>query len=252
MKIAIGTPMYGGICHAGFMQSVFNLMGLLVSKGHEPVFISVLNESLISRARNDIARDFLKTNSDVLLFIDSDITFKAEDIYDMIMLGEDVIGAVVPLRKMNWTSMYEGLIAYDGKEHPNKFGKFFNINTETPDGFYDAVENKKPFEVLRIGTAILSIKRKVFEQMQDIVPVYYSNNQGEERKKSWDFFPIYVEDETLISEDFSFCNRWREMGNKVMAVGHYEIVHTGSFDFVGNLRYEVLKNKELVKKMGSK
>lgn len=250
MKVAIGTPMYGGICHAGYMQSIFHLIGLLNSRGHQTIFLTVLNESLISRARNDIARNFLQSDADVLLFIDADITFQAEDIYEMLMLNEDVIGSAVPLRKMNWRSLHEGIVAYEGKEHPNKFGKYFNFNTDTAEEIYDAVIDKKPFEVLRIGTAILSIKREVFEQMKEIVPVYYSNNQGEEPLQSWDFFPIYVQDEILISEDFSFCNRWREMGNKVMAVGHYDIVHTGSFDFVGNLRNEVLKNKLLVEKFG--
>lgn len=251
MKVAIGTPMYGGVCHAGFMQSVYGLISLLYSKGHSGIFLSVLNESLISRARNDIARNFLETDADILLFVDSDITFNPEDIYDMLMLNEDVIGSVVPLRKINWKSLHDGIVAYEGKEHPNKFGKFFNINTNTPEEIYDLVIDRKPFEVLRIGTAILSIKRKVFDQMKEIVPIYYSNNQGEERKKSWDFFPIYVDNETLVSEDFSFCNRWRDMGNKVMAVGHYNIVHTGTFDYVGNLRDEVLKNKLLVKKLSS-
>lgn len=250
MKVAIGTPMYGGICHAGYMQSIFHLIGLLNSRGHQTIFLTVLNESLISRARNDIARNFLQSDADVLLFIDADITFQAEDIYEMLMLNEDVIGSAVPLRKMNWRSLHEGIVAYEGKEHPNKFGKYFNFNTDTAEEIYDAVIDKKPFEVLRIGTAILSIKREVFEQMKEIVPVYYSNNQGEEPLQSWDFFPIYVQDEILISEDFSFCNRWREMGNKVMAVGHYDIVHTGSFDFIGNLRNEVLKNKLLVEKFG--
>jgi glycosyltransferase involved in cell wall biosynthesis len=251
MKVAIGTPMYGGICHAGFMQSIFQLFGLLHFKGHSGVFLTVLNESLISRARNDIARNFLQSDADVLLFIDADITFNAEDIYEMLMLNEDVIGSAVPLRKMNWRSLHEGILVYEGKKHPNKFGKYFNFNTDTAEEIYDAVIEKKPFEVLRIGTAILSIKRRVFEQMQEIVPVYYSNNQGEESMKSWDFFPVYVEDEILISEDFSFCNRWREMGNKVMAVGHYDIGHTGSFEFIGNLRDEVLKNKLLVEKFGN-
>ena len=253
MRVAIGTPMYDGSCKAGYMTSLFNLMGLLTSKGHQAMLLSVIGESLISRARNDVARNFLDADADVLLFIDNDITFNAEDVYEMLMLDYDVVGAVVPLRKMNWASMVEGIFTYDGKEHPNKFGKFFNINLADEDKA-DALQNvidKKPFEVLRIGTAILSIKRNVLEQMKDLVPVYYSNNQGEERRKSWDFFPVYVQDETLISEDFSFCNRWREMGNKVMAVGHYDITHSGTFDYIGNLRNELLKNRLMVEKFSN-
>lgn len=251
MKVAIGTPMYGGTCTSGYMSTVFNLINYLNANGHQAIFINVINESLISRARNEIARMFLETDCDVLLFIDADITFDAKDVYDMLMLDLDMVGSVVPIKKMNWTSMFEGMVAYDGKLHPNMFGRYFNINSNSHSDIYDFVQQNKPFEVLRIGTAVLSIKRNVFEKMKPIVKKYMSNTQGESREMSWDFFPVYVENEILISEDFSFCNRWREMGNKVYAVGHFDVTHNGTFDYVGNFKRELKKDKDYKNKINN-
>lgn len=54
----------------------------------EPVSFLLLNlcgDSLITRARNNLAHDFLhKTNADYLLFIDSDLDFTLEDIKTLI------------------------------------------------------------------------------------------------------------------------------------------------------------------------
>ena len=251
MKVAIGTPMYGGTCTAGYMTTVFNLMNYLKNNCHEVIFITVINESLISRARNEIARRFLETDADVLLFIDADITFDAKNVYDMLMLDLEVVGSVVPIKKMNWESIVEGMITYNGMVHPNMFGRYFNINSNSHSDLYDLAQQNKPFEVLRIGTAVLSIKRNVFEQMKPIVKTYVSNTQGEDRMVSWDFFPVYVEDEILISEDFSFCNRWREMGNKVYAVGHFDVTHNGTFDYIGNFKRELKKDREYKEKMSN-
>jgi hypothetical protein len=72
MKAYIGVPAYGGI-EPEFLKSL--LVGALVCQagGVEIELDLVSNCSLIAKARNEIADRFLKSDYDVLFFIDADV-----------------------------------------------------------------------------------------------------------------------------------------------------------------------------------
>ena len=84
MRISIATPMYGGVCHGIFLKGLMSLMNELRSRGHEVLYHDLYNESLITRARNTLTEIFLRTNSDVLVFIDADQGFDPIGVCKMI------------------------------------------------------------------------------------------------------------------------------------------------------------------------
>jgi len=82
-KIFIATPMYGGQCHGSYTKSIADLMCLSVKYGIELKLYYIFNESLITRARNYLVDEFMRSGFDYMMFIDSDIQFESQDILVM-------------------------------------------------------------------------------------------------------------------------------------------------------------------------
>jgi len=239
MNITIGTPMYGGMCYGSFMTSIFGLYDILKQNGHDVSLSFLYNESLIQRGRNKIANLFLKNSkSDVLLFIDADIDFNPTEIYDMLMLDKDIIGAVVPLKGVNYENIrIASFLGYNTKDLPY-FSGYFNINGDVNE-INNGVLKNKPFKVDRIGAAVLAIKKNVLNEMSKDCETYRENsiNSLETNDLFFDFFPVKIEDNILMSEDFSFCNNAKELGYNIYATSVPIIGHSGTYKFNGNLYY---------------
>ena len=245
MHVTIGTPMYGGMCHGSFMTSVFGLYNILVQNGHSMSMEFLYNESLIQRARNRIANRFLLNESnDVLLFIDSDIEFNPIEIYEMLLLEKDIIGAVVPLKAIHYDHLKVANLLNKNKVDLPYFTGYFNINCK-PEDIQEDVLNKRPFKVDRIGAAVLSIKRNVLETMSKTCETYKENTPTHNNGPDfYDFFPVYILNGQMMSEDYAFCNKAREGGYDIYATAYPLIGHSGTFQFNGNLQYEMNLIKE--------
>ena len=88
-KLFVATPMYGGMCSGFYAQSMLQLKDQTAVKF--PIIMSFMfNESLITRARNALAHQFLKTDATHLMFIDADIRFNPADIENMICQSDGI------------------------------------------------------------------------------------------------------------------------------------------------------------------
>lgn len=234
-SIFIATPMYGGMCSAGYTESLLNAVMELVSKGYYIQYCSLINESLITRARNTLTEIFLQSNCQYLLFIDADQTFKSSDIEKMYEEKKDILGAVVPMKSINWTSVREAVLEtkVDLALHTGQF----NINPIDPS---EKVDTTKVFEVKYVGTGMMLINRSVFDRLSNIVKKYKHNTSEvygiKKGQYIHDFWNLTIdEQEELLSEDYQFCKTWRDNGGKVHAVAYPEIVHFGTYGFSGKL-----------------
>jgi len=70
-RLFVATPMYGGQCHGMYTKSISDLTKLCTHYGIECKFFFLFNESLITRARNYCADDFMRSDYTHLMFIDS-------------------------------------------------------------------------------------------------------------------------------------------------------------------------------------
>ena len=61
-KVFIATPMYGGMAHGLYIKSCLDLQTTLARYGVETKFSFLFNESLITRARNYLVDEFLRTD----------------------------------------------------------------------------------------------------------------------------------------------------------------------------------------------
>ena len=85
-KLFVAAPMYGGMCAGMFCKSTNDLSALFRAHNIELKFYYLFNESLITRARNYCADEFMRSDSTHLLFIDSDIGFNAQDVLAMLAM----------------------------------------------------------------------------------------------------------------------------------------------------------------------
>ena len=72
--IFVATPMYGGMCTGMYSSAIAQAIGVMQANRMGMYYSFMMNESLITRARDSLANDFLDTKECThLLFIDSDI-----------------------------------------------------------------------------------------------------------------------------------------------------------------------------------
>jgi hypothetical protein len=60
-SVMIATPMYGGMCTGHYVHGLLMTMQQLGELGFNVSWCQIMNESLITRARNELARIFLES-----------------------------------------------------------------------------------------------------------------------------------------------------------------------------------------------
>ena len=241
MHVRIATPMYGGNCKGIYVDSVLGLTFALAREGHEVSFSKIYNESLITRARNNLVYEFINSTADVLLFIDADEGFNPSDVVKMLKQDKDIIGGIYPMKNINWPNIKKAVLA--GKENLTDFSGIFALNMLP--GETKLVLNE-PVEVTEVATGLMAIKRRVFEKMEEHCPKYALNNdtaQFEFDKMVTEFFATSITPEgILLSEDYHFCRKWREIGGKVYAAPWVAVDHAGEYIFSGRFAADVVLN----------
>ena len=241
MKVFIATPMYGGMCTGLFMQSMLNLQTAMMQNNINAMVSNMFNESLITRARNGLVANFLKTDCTHLLFIDADIRFNAHEVIQLLKSEKDVICGIYPKKEINWDmvqqAVKDGVQTNDLKKYTGSF--VVNLVDYSPTV---TVPMHEPLEIWNGGTGMMCIKREVFEKLKDSVPVY--NNDVVDLSGNTpvgepihEFFATSIEPETnrLLSEDYHFCRTWRLQGGKIYAAPWMNLGHVGTYIFEGEL-----------------
>jgi hypothetical protein len=195
------------------------------------------NESLITRARNLLTHAFLKSDYDFLLFIDADQSFEPEDIIRMVEYNKEIIAAPVPMKSINWENVISATAK--GKTNYETYSGNFNINF-LPNSKGNQININEPYEVSRVGTGMMLIKREVFVKLIEnskiasytAVDVSGSVNSGEIVYAFWE---SAIKENILMSEDYNFCEMWKEIGGKIFIDLAARVQHHGSYIFKGSL-----------------
>jgi len=230
--------MYSGNAKSVYITSTTNLVTELTRAGHTVEQMNLTNESLITRARNTIVHSFLASDCDALLFIDSDHGFDAADVLKMVDSSKDLIGAIYPMKGINWDSVRRAALA--GKENLEQYSGIFAVNALVDPQTFQA---HQPVKVLDIGTGMMFITRRVFELLKPICKTYINNSYmnilpfGEEVVEY--FTTTITEQGILLSEDYAFCAMWRSLGQEVWAAPWVRITHTGDYEFAGSFLHSL-------------
>ena len=224
-----------------YMTSLLSLQAVLGKAGHEAMVSVLVNESLITRGRNALVNQFMKTDADYLFFIDSDIQFYGDQVLPMIDADKDIICGIYPKKEINWQQVAKGV---ENGEDPNNLKHYTGswvLNLADYAGSV-TVPVGEPLEIWAGGTGFMLIKRKVFEQLKDITPSYINDvvdlaHADAPRESITQYFTESIEPETerLLSEDYHFCRQWRLQGGKIYAAPWVQLSHHGTYAFDGRL-----------------
>jgi len=248
-KLFIATPMYGGMAHGLYIKSSLDLQTTMNKYAIETKFSFLFNESLITRARNYLVDEFLRSDHTHLLFIDSDIHYNPQDVLALMALDKDVIGGPYPKKSMNW-----GNIAQAARAHPNMDPK--ELEQLVGEYVFNVVKGTKqfsvtePLEVMEIGTGFMMVKREVFERMEKEYPTikYKPDHIGQANFDGSRYIHAYFDtvidykesitgggSERYLSEDYMFCQMWRKIGGSIFLCPWMKTQHVGTYAFTGNM-----------------
>jgi len=250
----IATPVYGGnSLTVNYINSLLGLVNLCRDLGIPFQISFMYNESLITRARNIMVKDFLATQNTHFLFIDCDISFNPYDIILMMMQKEEVIGAPCVKKGLRWDRIINAIEnnpkkkQYTGTDLEKITGQYVVnfLKDKTPASF----DLGKLLEVRSVGTGLMMVKRHVFERISEKVkdrwyvmpldetdakvPIYMYFQAGldyESRELNPTGLPDYA------SEDYGFCQLCREVGVRVWLAPWLKTEHFGTYLFHGDLK----------------
>lgn len=235
IHIRLATPMYGGHCTGVFVQSLLDMSGVFSANNITLSCAFMFNESLITRARNNLVNQFMESDCTHLLFIDADQQWRGVDLLQMVQADKEIIVGMCPKKEINWNTVRAA--ALRNEEDLSKFTGSFVVNLL--DGAASkTVPVNEPFEIAAGGTGIMLIKREVFEKLAEHTPSFRNDmshmQPGKEVKR---FFTESIDPDSgrLLSEDYHFCHQWRKIGGKVWAAPWCRIGHFGTYNFTGQL-----------------
>jgi hypothetical protein len=178
-KLFVATPMYGGVCNGMYTRSLCDLTALCVRYGIEVRSYFLFNESLITRARNYCVDEFIRSDAEHLLFIDSDIGFNPQDVIAMMALQTpeseyDVLAAPYPKKCITWEKILQAVNKGVADENPNNLEDFVGDFVFNPA--IDATEESRvirldePAQVLETGTGFMLIRKNTFKKYLETYP----------------------------------------------------------------------------------
>jgi GT2 family glycosyltransferase len=240
MNIFFATPCYGGLVTDQYFLSMFRLSQLLIQYGIKFRITTLRNESLIPRARNILTAMFLDDEASThLMFIDADIEFDPDSIIRMLAMDKDVIAGAYPKKTINWNMVKSA--AMRGEENLATFGADYAINLKVEPGTNRVRSHMGAVEVLDASTGFFLVKKEVVKKMTAAHPeLHYKNDSSIDPRFNpycyalWDTM-IDPRDRRYLSEDYTFCRRWQDMGGEIWVDPNTKLSHVGSYTFEGNL-----------------
>ena len=171
-KLFLGTPMYGGMCTGMFSRSVADLSALCTHYNMSLQLFFLFNESLITRARNYICDEFMRSEATHLMFIDSDIGFNAQDVLALMTLQiqnpeYEIIGGPYPKKTICWEKIKQAVDKGAADKNPNDLEKYVGDFVFNPKANSKSIPLMQPVEVLEIGTGFMMITKQAMTKFRD-------------------------------------------------------------------------------------
>jgi len=250
-KLFVAAPMYGGQCQGMFARSIADLSALCTHYGIQVRFYFLFNESLITRARNYCADEFLRSGDTHMMFIDSDIGFDAKDVIALLALSDpddesneyDILAGPYPKKCISWEKIKTAVDKGFADENPQDLEKYVGDYVFNPAGGRSSIPLGEPVEVLEAGTGFMMIRRQTFEKFEKAYPeqlytpdhVRTEHFDGSRQIMAYFDTPICPDTNRYLSEDYMFCQWSRKAGMKVWFCPWMKLSHVGMMVFGGSL-----------------
>jgi len=223
-RVHICMPCYGGQLTESTFMSYIKWSNTARQLGLDWTVETMTNESLISRARNTLVSKFLFTKESThLMFVDADIGWEPWHLLVMLDAQKDVIGGLYPMKSLPIKWCVNGI---PGQPEP------------APEDHL--------IEVSKTGTGFMLIKRDVFEKL-DAHPATkpFKNDIGLDAALDpymKTYFDTAVREGRYYSEDWTFCENWRDIGGQVWVDKRVLLRHTGTYTFAHEAQEKLVQD----------
>jgi hypothetical protein len=250
-KIFVATPMYGGQCHGMYTKSTADLAKICQAYGVDIKFFYLFNESLITRARNYCADEFMRSDFTHMIFIDSDIGFDPNDVLTLAALmdpddpdsDKHIMCGPYPKKTIAWEKIKQAVDKGYADENPSELERFVGDYVFNPEEGATSVPIDTPVKVLEGGTGFMMITKKAFETFQTTysdytyLPDHIRTKHFDGSREIFMYFQALIDKKSkrYLSEDYMFCQWMREADIHTWMCPWMKLMHTGSFTFGGSL-----------------
>jgi len=242
--LVIGTPCYGRQVTDLYAGSLLKLQMACSQRGIRMLVQMLGSDALITRARQNIVADFLANEAGThLLFIDADIGFEPDQVFRLMDFDAEMSAAVYPIKRIDWNKVQACVSASRvplASAALTYMIEFAGNRVQVVDGFA---------KVNYAGSGFLMIKRQVLLRMIEHYPeLRYGHDHKPEDKLGGSqyrcaLFNCVIDQESgvYLSEDFSFCKRWTDMGGEIWADMQSRLTHVGAVNFQGDISTQFMK-----------
>lgn len=212
-NVMIATPAYGLQVTTPYLQSLLRLMA---SNGRYHVNFNwqTTSDSLIGRARIRLFAKFLQSDCSHLLFIDADLGFQPNAVFDLIRWSKPLVGGVYPCKtpKATWPCNF----------FPD--GEMSSAEVCPETGCWKARDLPTGFMMIRRDCADAMVK--AYADRQCII------DRNFPKEHCYNLFDQPVDtDGMLLSEDFAFCRYWQRIDGDVWIDPAIDLTHYGAHGF---------------------
>jgi hypothetical protein len=225
MKVLLATPAYGGQVTEGYFQSVIGLLHAGYRRGIQIDIMTLTNESLITRGRNEIVATFMGGDWTHLFWVDADIRFAPEHFFKLLDSGHEVSATPYAMKGLNWDNMANQAGGSADALRAASIHSVINVlpGASEVDGFIEAYD---------AGTGFMCLQRSVLERLIAAHPEleYTADTVKGHGGKRWAIFDVMIENGRYLSEDYTFCRRWQALGGVVWVdASSPTLGHQGSY-----------------------
>jgi len=249
--VYILTPCFASLCYVNYVSCLMNTIALFRLHGIELCIEFCRNDSLVSRARNNlVARAMSNPKMTHIIFIDNDITWDPLDILKLVVSDKPIIGGIYPLKNYNWNKLTTSPNSVGEIIERKNNSQFSSIIDDESMIQYNLLKynvnylsttlniEKNMTKVKHIATGFMMIQRNVIEKMSAAFPsTKYVDDvhflKPHENEFAYALFDCGVEEGHYFSEDWLFCHRWTKMGGSIWADISINLTHTGIEDYRG-------------------
>ena len=236
IRLYIATPCFGGNMMQEYVMSLLGSIFLLHRHNIKCEIRFIGGESLITRGRNHLCSFFMASEATHLLFIDGDIEWKPEDVLRLITCNKGVSVGAYPLKIL--PQERDG-----GKQR-------YVVNPMKGARPSIVSANQTVYPVLNSGTGFMCINREVIKKLQEAHPdLHYttdidrgllsSESTPEDiiskcRDNLYSLFDTSHNPEDnnhYLSEDYTFCKRWSDIGGSIWLDPEISLTHHGRLGF---------------------
>jgi hypothetical protein len=207
-SLFIATPTLDGSLDCRYVAALLHSTTALAQRGIQFEISFEVGNSLIADARNKMVAKFLASQHTDMIFIDSDLAWSAADLLKLLAYDTPFVAGVYQRKsrsKLDFTVTFGPSITLDANAL---------IQAE------------------RTGTGFMRLRRDCLTAMVSAYPeLKLKDSSTPPSDWLYALFDTSMVDGHYLGEDYTFCDRWRAAGGKVLIDPSINFAHMGTEAF---------------------